>query len=250
VRPAAGVAAAAWAGVAGLAALACLRFRELRVGFWFLAGLILLAPSSSIFPASDLMADRRMYLPMIAFSACAGLALQKLDGRLLVGIVIALAAISIRYTGLWRNPEALWSEAVRHAPGKRRPRLQLARALPPDRAMLALEQAREIAPDDPSVAAEQGRLLLSLGHPAEALGAFGRALALAPNDAQALNNRGAALVALGQPEAARADFERALARDPCLFDARLNLARMGVAAAGAVGCRYTERQTELMGHPK
>jgi hypothetical protein len=248
-RPAAAIAVASWVGVAGLAALASLRFRGLRVGFWFLAGLVLLAPSSSIFPASDLMADRRMYLPLVAFSACAGLALQRLDRRVLGCIVIVLVAISIRYTGLWRNPEALWSEAVRHAPGKLRPRLQLARALPPDRAMLVLDQARELAPDDPSVAAEQGRILLSQGRSAEALGAFGRALALAPNDAQALNNRGAALAALGQSDAARADFERALARDPCLFDARLNLARLGVATADAAGCRYTERQMELMGLP-
>ncbi len=239
---------AAWAVVFTLAAFACLRFRGLRLGFWFLAGLVLLAPSSSIFPASDLAADRRMYLPLIAFSACVGLALQQLDRRLLVGICIALAAISIHYTSLWRNPEALWSEAVRHAPGKLRPRLQLARALPPERAMSVLEQARELSPEDPSVAAEQGRVLLSLGRSAEALGAFGRALALAPNDPQAFNNRGAALLALGQAEAARADFERALARDSCLFDARLNLARMGLTTAGS--CRYTKRQTDMLRLPQ
>jgi protein O-mannosyl-transferase len=246
VRPAAAVAVVGWAGVVGLAALACLRFRGLSFGFWFLAGLVLLAPSSSIFPASDLIADRRMYLPMVAFSARAGLALQKLDWRVLAGIVIALAAISIHYTDLWRDPDALWSEAVRHAPGKLRPRLQLARTLPPDRALAILEQARELAPDDPSVPAEEGRILLSVGRSAEALGAFGRALALAPNDAQALNNRGAALLALGQSDAARADFERALARDPCLFDARLNLARVGTPTAGTPVCRYTQRQKEML----
>ena len=172
--------------------------------------------------------------------------MQRVDRRVLVGIVLALAAVSIHYTGLWRDPEALWSEAARHAPGKLRPKLQLARALPPDHAMAILEQARIMAPEDPSVPAEQGRLLLSLGHPADALGAFGRALSLAPNDPQALNNRGAALLALSQSDAARADFERALSRDPCLFDARLNLARMGVATAGSAGCRYTDRQRDLI----
>jgi protein O-mannosyl-transferase len=248
-QPATAVAVAAWAGVVGLAVLASLRFRRLRAGFWFLAGLVLLAPSSSIFPASDLMADRRMYLPLIAFSACAGLALQKVDRRVLAGIVIGLAAISIYYTSLWQRPEALWREAVRYAPDKLRPRLQLARALPPDRALLVLEQARKVAPEDASVPTEQGRILLALGHPIEALGAFGRALALAPNDAQSLNNRGAALLALGQSEAARSDFERALGRDPCLFDARLNLARLGTPAAGAHGCRYTQLQRAMLGGP-
>ncbi len=251
VRPGASVAVAAWAGLVGLAILAWVRFRGLGVRFWLVAGLVLLAPSSSIFPASDLTADRRMYLPMIAFCACAGLVLQKVDRLVLTGIVIALVAISIHYTNLWRDPEALWSEAVRLAPGKLRPRLQLARAAPPGRGLVVLEQARELAPDDPSVASEQGRILLSQGRSAEALGAFGRALALAPNDAQALNNRGAALLALGQSsEAARADFERALDHDPCLFDARLNLARMGVGTSAAPECKYTERQMQLMGQPR
>lgn len=163
-----------------------------------------------------------------------------------MALVIILAAISFHYTGLWRDPEALWREAVEHAPSKLRPRLQLARALPPDRALSVLEEAQRLAPGDPEVATDQGRALLALGRPGEALGAFGRALALDPNDARALNNRGAALAALGQPDAARADYERALSKDPCLFDARLNLLRMGVRTATPPGCRYTlEQRTAL-----
>jgi tetratricopeptide (TPR) repeat protein len=246
LRPVA-LARVAWAAVVVLAGVACLRFRELRAGFWFLAGLLLLAPSSSIFPASDLATDRRMYLPLIAFSACAGLLLQSVDRRMLAGIVVAFALISVHYTNLWRNPEALWSEAARRAPGKLRPMLQLARTLPPDRAMAVLEQAQRLAPQDSAVPAEQGRILLSMGRAPEALGAFGRALALAPNDAQSLNNRGAVLAALGQSEAAHADFERALGRDPCLFDARLNLAHLGIRTPDPLGrCRYTLRQKEML----
>ncbi len=45
---------------------------------WVVAGLLLLAPSSSIFPAADLSADRRMYLPMFAFAAALGLALASI----------------------------------------------------------------------------------------------------------------------------------------------------------------------------
>ena len=237
---------AAWVGVAALAVAASRRFKGLAMGFWFLGGLVLLAPSSSIFPATDLANDRRMYLPLMAFSACAALLLQRADGRVLLGGAVALAAITAYYTNLWRSPEALWSEAVRRAPEKVRPRLQLARAVAPRQALEILKQAQQMAPDDAGVAAEQGRILLERARPAEALAAFGRALALDPGDARTLNNRGAALAALGQPEAAEADFERALARDACLFDARLNLARMGLRRPAPEGCRYTDRQQQML----
>jgi protein O-mannosyl-transferase len=245
--PAAAAALVSWSVVGLLGAVSLYRFRGLRAGFWFLAGLLLLAPSSSIFPAADLEADRRMYLPMLAFSACVALLLDRVDRRVMVGIVAMLAGISFYYTGLWRNPQALWSAAVRRAPDKLRPRLQLARTLPPERALPVLEQARLLAPGDSAVAAEMGRVLLALGRPSAALAEFGRALALDPSDPGALNNRGAALLALGQPAAARADFDRALARDPCLFDARLNLRRMGVETKAPEGCRYTSRQERMLG---
>lgn len=231
----------AWLGVAALAALASRKFRNLDAGFWFLGGLLLLAPSSSVFPAADLAADRRMYLPMIAFTACAGLLLARAPRIGIYAAIAALAGISLHYTSLWRNPRELWSEALRQAPEKVRPRVQLARTLPSDEALGILREG----PDDPLIHSEQGRILLAAGRPAEALGEFGKALALEPNDPGSLNNRGAALLALGQSDAARADFQRALAQDPCWFDARLNLLRMGAPAAAA-RCRYTPRQQEQL----
>lgn len=228
-----------------LAAMACRWFRRLGAGFWFLAGLVLLLPSSSIFPAADLAADRRMYLPMIGFAACAGLLLSRAHRAVPMAIACVLIPISIYYTGQWRDPALLWANAAAHAPEKLRPRLQLARSVSPEQGLMVLEQAARIAPQDPSVPAERGRILLALGRPAEALAAFGRALALDPANAAALNNRGAALAALGQPDAARADFERALQREPCLFDARLNLARLGFRTPDA-GCRDTPRQRAML----
>jgi tetratricopeptide (TPR) repeat protein len=85
-----------------------------------------------------------------------------------------------------------------------------------------------------------------MDRPDLALAAFGSALAARPDDPRALNNRGVALASLGQLEAARADFERALARDPCLFDARLNLHRLGIRAPDPPGCRYTSEQTQAL----
>ena len=83
-----------------------------------------------------------------------------------------------------------------------------------------------------------------MGQPERALVAFGRALALEPNSAAALNNRGTALQQMGQAAAAQQDFERALARDPCLFDARWNLRRLGVASLVPSQCHWSQEQRQ------
>jgi tetratricopeptide (TPR) repeat protein len=207
-----------------------------RAGFWFIGGLALLLPSSSIFAATDLAADRRMYLPMIAFSALIGLALQKLNPYLVGLILVVLAALSFQRTEVWQTEESLWRDAVAKAPRKVRPRIQLARSLNPRDALAELQIAKKIAPDDPAVASELGRVYLETASPAEALSEFGRALALDPNSPQALTNRGVALLMLNQTEAARQDFQRALSLNPCLYEARLNASRVGLTLPPEKGC--------------
>ena len=134
-KPSLPLAALAWGLVAVLILAASRRFGNLREGFWLLGGLILLAPSSTILPAADLAVDRRMYLPMIAFSALLGLLLERTNWKTTTPIVLVLAAVSFHYASLWRNPEELWTEAVRQSPEKIRPRIQLARSVEPGRAL-------------------------------------------------------------------------------------------------------------------
>ena len=216
----------AWAAIAALA-LFLWRYRRHTGAMWLLAGLILLLPSSSIFPAADLSADRRMYLPLLGFAAAAGWLLTRVRTSALAAVfVVALATVSIARTHVWMTEESLWREAVRRAPEKVRPKIQLARAVPAAEALELLAAAARLAPYDPAVAAETGKILLSEGQPAAALEEFGRALALDPRDARNFNNRGVALDALGQTEAARQDLERALRIDPGLTEARQNLEKL------------------------
>jgi protein O-mannosyl-transferase len=238
----------AWAAIVALAWVATRRFSGRREGFWLIAGLLLLLPSSSIFPAADLAADRRMYLPLIAFSAALGIVAGKLRSSWAIGSVLAtLAILSFARTLVWQSEESLWSDAVAKAPGKTRPRIQLARSVGGARGLEILEAAKSLAPDDPAIASEEGRIALDLGRPRQALLAFGRALALEPGLAAAHNNRGVALLLLGQTDAARADFERALAIDPCQFDARLNLRRLGIAGDPPPSCVFSvEQKAELV----
>ena len=216
----------AWAAIAALAAFLW-RYRSHAWAPWLLAALILLIPSSSMFPAADLSADRRMYLPMLGFAAAAGWLLTRVRRAALAAVlVVALTGVSIGRTHVWMTEERLWREAVRRAPDKVRPKIQLSRAVPAEEALELLARARNLAPYDPAVAAETGKILLSEGQPAGALEEFGRALALDPLDARNFNNRGVVLDALGQIDAARQDFERALRMDPGLTEARQNLEKL------------------------
>ena len=235
-----------WAAICILVYVACQKFDREREGFWFIAGLILLLPSSSVFPVADLSADRRVYLPMIAFSVAAAFLFERVSKIAFAAVVILLAGLSIERTLIWRGEETLWTEAMNAAPDKLRPKIQLARALPPDRAIRLLTEAKKTNPDDPLVASELGRAFVVAGRPADALPEFGRALALKPGDARALSNRGAALLALGHTETAKPDFEEALRADPCLFEARYHLRAMGVATGARPGCNYTGEQRRLL----
>ena len=221
-----GLGAVAWTGLIAAAVWAWRRGQ-----IWFVGGLALLMPSSSIFPAADLAADRRMYLPMLAFGATGGLLLTRLRTQWIPSAVgVALVVLSVVRTSVWMSDVWLWREAVERAPGKVRPKVQLARALPAAQALALLNQARALAPYDPAIAAETGKVLLAEGQPEAALEEFGRALALAPADARNLNNRGVALHALRQTEAARQDFLRALQLDPNFNEARENLAKISPPA--------------------
>ena len=254
----------AWIAVLGLALLwgrqSCLRpaFQPARkpaagkiacptkAGVWFIGGLVLLLPSSSIFPANDLAADYRMYLPMIGFAASIGILLQRARPVYLAAAFLALVCLSFVRTATWQTEESLWADAVQKAPAKVRPRIQLARAVEPGRALEILEQAQRMAPADPRIPSEEGRVYLNLRNPGQALVEFGRALALAPRSADAFNNRGAALLALNQRDAALQDFERALALDPCQFNARLNLRQFGIFVPAQAACKFTAGQNSAL----
>jgi protein O-mannosyl-transferase len=237
----------AWIGIAAWLALGSIAAGLWRYSRWFAVGLILLLPSSSIFPAEDLAADRRMYLALAAFAVslvgCLGSSVtyfagarrrakaRRQPGRacptwLAAALVAILAGFSLARTYTWMSDERLWREAVAQAPDKIRPKIQLARNVAPGEAIALLADARRLAPNDPNVATETGKLLLTGGNAAAALSEFGRALALDPRDARNYNNRGVALMALGQQDAARQDFLHALRLDPSLTEAAQNLRRL------------------------
>ncbi len=213
-----------------------LLWKNYRHGKWLAAGLILLAPSSSIFPAADLAADRRLYLPMLAFATLAGLLLSHINQWIVLATLVAgLSILSFYRTLAWSTERTLWTEAVARSPRKVRPLLYLSRASDPEAALRLLDRAQVIAPADPRPWQEKGLRLLGMRRPDLALAQFNRGLSLLPGDPDLFNNRGVTQTLLGQRRAAIEDFEHALQADPCLATARRNLERLGIGYD--VACR-------------
>jgi tetratricopeptide (TPR) repeat protein len=212
-----------WLGWLGVVVALMLGART-RMGIWIAAGVVLLLPTSSVLPLDDLAASRRLYLPLVAFGAATGLALQRLPAQWPILLALVLSIASWQRVRVWQSPSELWAEALAENPARLRPRIQLARSLPPPEALSILDRAPAVQTDLAALHAERGRVLLELGRPADALAAFGRQLALAPNDPAALYNRGVALQALGQRDAAREDFRRSLESNPAFGPARDALA--------------------------
>ena len=258
--------ALAWVALLGAVGLALRWVRRRPEIYWWLGGLILLAPTSSVLPLADLTAERRMLLPMLSFSLGAGLLLRRLPPRAalasLVAVGVALGALTVRRTQVWVSSESLWRDAVEKSPNKVRPKLQLARALEDGGAVrLAerqelIEQARRLEPRNPLPLAELGVFHLQRGDPAEALATFEQARELAPEDPQIRANIGSSLWLLGRRVEAVEAFRTALALDPCNFDARNNLMlamrlvgmtdELERLAQAPPGCRFSAQQRQAL----
>ncbi|HYO83491.1 MAG TPA: tetratricopeptide repeat protein [Bryobacteraceae bacterium] len=202
-----------------------------RHGWWFLAGLVLLLPSSSIFPAEDLAADRRMYLPMVALAGFAALAIPE-HRRMPVTAAACgvLAMLTLGRVYVWQSEERLWAEALRRAPEKVRPYIMLARVSEDAEALRLLEELCRRAPRDHRAWFELGIRRLAAHEPELAVDALRKALTLGPPDAGARLQLGAALLASGRTEEAITEFRHSLDVDPCSTEARGALERLGVTA--------------------
>lgn len=93
---------------------------------------LLLVPTSSLVPLSDVMAERRAYLPLIGLLlvCCEFLRRMQFNNVVLAGAaaVLLCSALTYRRAEVWSSPLALWQDSVAKSPQKYRPRFQLAYA--------------------------------------------------------------------------------------------------------------------------
>ncbi len=207
-----------WPGFALLAALLGLSLYALRrwpaAGFVGVTCFALLAPSSSVVPiASEVGAERRMYLPLgviLAFGVClARLALAHV-GRLRLAplftglAVAALASLGVARASDYADAVTLWRADVEAAPGNARARYNLAGALraagryaeaQAERAdavrgeLAFYERILPLQPDRVQALGDLAALHIAAGDLARADALYAELLLLAPDDAAALGRR-------------------------------------------------------------
>jgi Flp pilus assembly protein TadD len=216
------------------------------IGFLGAMFFLTLAPTSSVVPiASEVGAERRMYLPLAALVVLAvtfgWLVLERLrtrwpaQSRTLLGtavcaVVVMVAALAVRTT--YRNreyatPISVWESVVARRP-QGRARSALANELmAAGRHDEAIAQLREAVRDYPDARAGLGTELFFQGHPAEAIGEldpFVRANPTNPNRIPARLMLGQALMSQGQIDEGASQFKAVLDLDGSNGAARQGLA--------------------------
>jgi tetratricopeptide (TPR) repeat protein len=230
--------------VALLAATVIGLVRWPRVGFlgaWFF---LTLAPTSSIVPiATEVGAERRMYLPLMAIAVFAVAALDRFrswlaasTGRraadalalIAVGVTCAtLVVLTIRRNAEYRTAQSIWQTVVDRRPhGRARYNLAMALTASGQRAD-AIAQLREAVRDYPEAHYGLGAELVADGRSDEAIPHFERFIEARPSHiavVAAWTDLGIAYATRNDmPRAVRA-FEQVVAMTPRNPNARRNLA--------------------------
>jgi len=121
------------AALIGLVAAAWIyRKRWPLAAFGVFMFVLLLAPTSSFVPISDVSAERRLYLPFLGLVLVGLEFLRRLKPSQAAwagaAIIAACAVLTYQRSAVWSNPVALWQDAADKSPRKYRPRFQLASA--------------------------------------------------------------------------------------------------------------------------
>ena len=218
-KPAAAL-ADAWPSVAAVTAL-CLATaygvaRRLPVAFAGAVFFLVLAPTSSLLPIpTELVAERRMYLPLAAVLALVVIGAHRLMvratgetarrvGPALVGVAaVALGATAFARVLDYRTEESIWRDTVAKAPESALVRNNYGRALAnlgrQDEAIAQYREGLRLEPDDARTWAKLGNALAEQGKLAEAVDAYRAALRYEPTDEKTHNNLARVLLRVGRP---------------------------------------------------
>lgn len=209
-----------------LAALiwACFRFRK-RFPLPCFGGLLfltLLAPTSSIVPIADPLAERRIYAPMLGLLLILVFLLkdriQSVNMRWLLALILLTAAfLCYQRNDLWGRPFDLWKESVEKQPHKDRPYGQMAQvAIFTGRCRDALpymDKAVALLPDNWRVYMDRAKVQECLGQKDAAVASLKKATAIESNDLDE-ELLGLLYGEIGNKQESKAALERALAYNP------------------------------------
>jgi protein O-mannosyl-transferase len=182
--------------IGGLIALTvwALRYRP-RLGFlgaWFF---LILAPTSSLVPIlTEVAAERRMYLPLVAIVALIAPVLR----RWMVAVLVAgFVVLSWQRNHDYRTADSIWRDAVAKRPSNVRALVNLATLTDDAQAIPLYERALAIDPSSAEAHYNLGLRLAGQKNFAEALPHLQRAAELSPCSPAAHYNYGLALAQTG-----------------------------------------------------
>jgi tetratricopeptide (TPR) repeat protein len=216
----------ALAGLAGLAAMAgaAWYFRKQwpLVAFGFAVFLLLLAPTSSFIPIRDVLAERRMYLPMLGALLIVLDLLRRLSFEriLIAGLLIlpVFGVLTYQRAKLWGSPVDLWQDTVEKSPNKLRPRFQLAHAhyevQQCAQSASDYQAAYQIGPPEYTLLVDWALALECEGRSEEALQKLNEAVRIEHNNAHAFTQIGMIYGKHGKKEQALAALDEAEKVDP------------------------------------
>jgi Tfp pilus assembly protein PilF len=144
--------------------------------FGVIVFLLLMAPTSSFVPIKDVLAERRMYLPMLGLLLiCVDLVRRLTYSQLVWPAAAGLALCAIvahERNKVWNSPIALWTDSTAKSPNKVRPRFQLAQAYYEEQryteAVSNFEIAARLAPPDDALLIDWALALDGAGRRQEA----------------------------------------------------------------------------------
>jgi tetratricopeptide (TPR) repeat protein len=224
-----------WQGLVVLALLGATAWALVRrpaLGFLGALFFAVLAPSSSFLPVlSQVMAEHRMYLPLVSVVVVVLAALQHWLGRNgLIAAALAvpvLAVATLQRNLVYRDAIGLWRDTIRNHPGSDRAHNNLG-ALLREQGDLAgaaaeFQEALRLRPDYLRALSNLGLVLLQQGDTAGGLARIAELLRLRPDDFDAWVNYARLLEKLGRSAEAVPAWERAVQLHPAAADLRNSL---------------------------
>ncbi len=229
-------------GILGVAVWARRRLPVFSFGILFF--FVAIAPTNSLLPFVDFIAERHVYLPMagfcLAFVALLSLLADRIPKlrRFIIGATLfyalCLGLLAVARNRVLANPLALWQQTAQASPNKGRPYLNLGVHLMQrgklEQGLRALRRAEKLDPEHPRIQYNLGAYWERRGDLVRAELAFGRATIRATNPmysralARVLGRQGAAAYQASDLERAHAYFSRAAKVDGGYVKARFNLA--------------------------
>jgi len=222
-------------------------------GAWFF---LILAVTSLIPGGSEMIVERRMYLPLASVIAAGLIALYAWIGPRAIGLGFVVAAVlgvlTWRRNLDYRSDWAIWNDSVAKYPHNSRAQYNLGVAYfnrgEHSEEIAHYQEALRLDPGNAEAHHSLANAWFQEKRPADAISEFAAALALKPGDAALRYDFGTVLLQTGDLPSAAEQFEQAIRLRPAYPEAHDNLGTV-LARTGRMPAAVAEYQAALALEP-